>query len=193
MRSSPSLTSPIITALKLNSKVTAIAKSPDGNWSLVFTEYHEKGWVYRQLIQFSGTTETLAVSTEVFPTQAPTVPARATSIPAISLNRIYDRFQSDTAMQFQQYSQSIVGKPIRETITIGNVDEKGRIIVHGPWSPELFNVTDFCVVVTGMPPDTSIRLSPGDNYYLRAVISGIIGDYNYFINCENTLILNYAE
>ncbi len=193
MRSFPSLESPIVTALQLNSKVIAIANAEDGNWMLVYTQNHEKGWVYKQLIQFPGNTEMLPISTEVVPTLAPTVAPPATLIPAVYLNSIYDSLQNKTALQFQEYTQSITGKPVRENVTIGNVDEKGRVILHGPWSAVLFNVTEFCVVVTGMPAEKSIKLSPSDHLYLKATINGIVGDYNYFYNCENTLLLNYAE
>lgn len=193
VRSSPDLTAPVLRVLKLNSRVTALANSPDGNWNLVYTESNEKGWIFKQLIKFTGSPEMLPVSTEIFPTPVPTIPPTVTLIPAISLHTIYANLQTDTTLQFQQYTQSIVGKPVRETVQIGNVDERGRVILHGPWSPELFNVSELCVIVTGWPSEKAAKLSAGQKYSLKAIINGIIGGYNYFNNCENTLILNFVE
>ncbi len=193
MRSSPDLMAPIVTILRVNSRISVMANSQDNNWALVMTESKETGWVYKQLIQFSSNTDLLPVSLEVFPTLVPTQIPTATPVPAVSLDSIYDYLQSKTALQFKEYSQAIIGKPVRERVEIGNVDEQGRVILHGPWSPYLFNISDMCVVVTGVPTDKSIRLSPGGKYSLEATISGIISDYNYFINCEYTVILNYVS
>jgi len=98
-----------------------------------------------------------------------------------------------TGLQFSEYKKKIVGKLVRQTVEVGNVDEKGRVSVGGPWSPWLFNVSDFCVTVTGVPREVGLKLSGGETVKLEARVQGIVGDYNYFINCENTLILNYIS
>jgi hypothetical protein len=193
MRSSPNLTAPVVKVLRLNSKVTAFANSQDGNWNLVFTENNERGWMHKQLIQFTKSTEMLPVSSEIFPTPVPFVPPTATFIPSISLEMIYDNFKNETTLQFQQYTQSIIGKPVREIVNIGDVDKQGRVSLQGPWSPALINVSDFCITVTGMPTGESLKLSPGQKYALEATVSEIVGNYNYYINCENTLVLNFVR
>ncbi|MEI7849020.1 MAG: NINE protein [Chloroflexota bacterium] len=193
MRSAPGLTAVIITTLKINLKIVANAKSQDDLWVLVNTENQDHGWVYKELIKFSEETALLPISKETIPTLVPTIPPTATLIPAIELDKIYLNLETKTVLQFQQYSQAIVGKPVRETIKIGNVDKQGRVIIHGVWSPELFNISDFCVVMTGMSEADSIQLTPGQDYPLNATIQGIIGNYNYYNNCEYTLILNYIQ
>ena len=98
-----------------------------------------------------------------------------------------------TALQFKEYKQEIAGKPVRQTVEVGNVQDDGKLTLHGDWSPFIFNVSDFCVVVTGVPKDLAIQLDGGDTLYLKAQINGIVGDYNYYFNCENTLVLNYRS
>ena len=98
-----------------------------------------------------------------------------------------------TALQFKEYKQEIAGKPVRETVKVGNVQDDGKVSLSGPWSPFIFNVSDFCVVVTGVPKDFALGLSGGDKFYLEAIINGVVGDNNYYFNCENTLVLNYRD
>ena len=125
------------------------------------------------------------------PTNTP-LPTK-TPIPAVSLETIYNHFEDMTVLQFEEYKKTIAGKPVRQMVKIGNVDEKGRVILSGDWNPFIINITDFCVIVTGVPRDIAISLEGGEQAYLEAKINGIVGDYNYFFNCENTLILNYGK
>jgi hypothetical protein len=73
LRSSPGLSSPVVTTLKINSKLTLIANSQDGKWALAVTENNIKGWIYKALIKLSGTTETLPISVEIILTVTPTI------------------------------------------------------------------------------------------------------------------------
>ena len=72
------------------------------------------------------------------------------------------------------------------------MSESGKVSLSGPWSPILFNVSDFCVTVTGVPKDIALGLNGGEDVFLEATITGIVGNYNYYINCKNTLLLAYT-
>ena len=98
-----------------------------------------------------------------------------------------------TELQFKEYVKTIVGKPVRQFVVIGNVAEDGKIVLSGDWSPLIFNVSEFCVVVTGAPKDVALTFDAGDRAYLEATINGVIGNYNYYINCEYTLLLTYKS
>lgn len=98
-----------------------------------------------------------------------------------------------TALQFKEYVQEIAGKPVRQEVKIGNVEEDGKISLVGPWSPILFNIAELCVIITGAPKDVALSLSGGDKVQLEALINGIVGDYNYYNNCENVLLLTYKK
>ena len=117
-------------------------------------------------------------------TQTPT----RTPIPSIDIYDVYDNLQDMTPFQ---YMHSIVGQPVRQTVEISNVDERGRASIYGPWSPWLFNVSEFCVIVTGVPANIALQLDGGDVVYLEARIDRIVDDYGYFFNCEYTFILVY--
>lgn len=128
-------------------------------------------------------------------TPTPTVSATPTktTVPTVGLNAIYDNFESMTELQFSEYTQQIVGRPVRQSVTVGNVSDDGKISLSGPWSPWLFNVSDFCVVVTGAPRELALGIDGGETVFLEAIVNGIVGNYNYYINCENTLLLSYRE
>lgn len=96
-----------------------------------------------------------------------------------------------TELQFKEYKNTLVGKPVREKVKISNVSDDGKVTLSGKWSPFLINFSDFGVVVLGVPHDTAITLNGGDEFYLEATIDRIVGDYNYFINRENVLVLRY--
>ena len=81
----------------------------------------------------------------------------------------------------------------RERVKVGNVEDDGRVSLAGPWSPLFGNFAEFAVYVVGVPHETAIGLSGGEEYYLEATIDRIVGNYNYFINIENVLLLNYRK
>lgn len=129
------------------------------------------------------------------PTKTPTsTPTRTPSpTPALTLIEIYDNFQTMTAFQFEDYKKNIIGKKVIDIVQIGNVSEDGKVALSGPWSPLIFNISDFCVVITSVPKDVALLFSGGQIILLEATINGIVGDYNYYINCENTLLLTYIK
>jgi hypothetical protein len=67
------------------------------------------------------------------------------------------------------------------------------VSLSGDWSPFIFNWSDFCVVITGVPREVALTLDGGAEIYLEAIINGIVGDNNYYFNCENTLLLTYKN
>ena len=98
-----------------------------------------------------------------------------------------------TALQFKEYKAKIAGKPVRETVEVRNVSDRGVVSLEGDWSPYIINWSDFCVVLTGMPKDQLLTLDGGDKIDIKATINGIVGNNNYYINCENTLVLNFVK
>jgi hypothetical protein len=127
------------------------------------------------------------------PIPTATLPPTRTPIPAILLYDIYDNFKHMTEYQFSVYKDEIAGKPVRENIIVGNVDDNGRIVIAGPWSENFFNLYDFCMTVTGVPSEIAVTLNSGDLVYLDASINRIVGNWNYYYNCENTLVLVYGK
>ena len=145
----------------------------------------------------STPTRTLRPTNTPVPTKTPRptatpIPTK-TPIPAIRLNTIYNNYESMTTLQFSQYKREIIGKPVRETVKIGQVDDNGKVILSGAWSPFLINIWEFCVVVNNVPKDIAINLNGGDTVPLEATINGLVGDYNYYYNCKNALLLNYVK
>jgi hypothetical protein len=136
---------------------------------------------------------TMAPTFTKTPIPSPTPRPSPTLVPAITLNTIYNNFQYMTGLQFNAYKQKIAGKPVRETVTVRNVSDHGVVSLRGDWSPELINWSDFCVVLTGMPKDKALGLYGGEEFAVEATIDGIVGNYNYYINCENTLVLRYVK
>jgi hypothetical protein len=98
-----------------------------------------------------------------------------------------------TSLQFSEYKKDIIGKKVDEGVIVNSVNDDGNIDLKGPWSPTLFNVSDFCVVVSGVPRDQALQYNSGRLLMLEASIYGLVGDYNYYYNCENTLILRYIN
>lgn len=117
----------------------------------------------------------------------------ATKIPPVSLTTAYANFERMTVLQFNEYMLSIAGKSVRQIVTIGNVDDYGRVSLSGPWSPAFINISDFGVVVVGVPHEVAITLDGGDTIYLEATIDRIVGDYNFYTNRENMLVLDYQS
>lgn len=127
------------------------------------------------------------------PTSTKTLTPSKTPTPPVTVEGIYDNFKHMTALQFAEYKKGILGKKMVDIVTVGNVSEDGKVGLSGSWSPLLFNVSDFCVVVTGVPKDTALTFNGGQEIELEATVNGLIGNYNYYSNCETTLLLSYIS
>ena len=209
IRSGPGTEYLVVSGGKAGDLLAVYGKNPDGKWLLI--DPVKYWWVAVSLGTLDKQIDSMPLAPTAEPTLTPTmtltptlrptrtpvptatlIPTR-TPVPAVSLDTIYNNYQSMTALQFKEYTAKIVGKPIRETVVVGNVDENGRVIVSGDWSPWLFNVSEFCVIVSGVPHDVGISITGGEKVDLEATINRIVGDYNYFYNCENTLVLYYVS
>ena len=196
-------------------KLPVYQRDENGNWLLVDpTNYI---WIKASIATVSAPLEEVPIAPTATPSSTPTetstptathtftpIPTRTpiptatpipsrTPIPAVLINAIYNHYEHMTGLQFDEYKKSILGKPVRQTVTIANVDDKGRVSIYGPWYDSLVSIYDFCVIVTGVPSDIALSLNGGDKVYLEATINGIIGDYNYFYNCETTVQLTYKK
>jgi len=40
---------------------------------------------------------------------------------------------------------------------------------------------------------SALAVVGGESFFLEAIVNGIVGDYNYDFNCENSLILSYSR
>jgi hypothetical protein len=195
VRSGPGMSFQVTNVVKNGDTLPIYGRSEDSQW--VWVDPIEPFWVSITVATANIEITTLPLGPTVAPTATKTmVPSLTprpspTLIPAISLNTIYSNFETMTALQFKEYKTKIVGKPVREMVTVGNVSERGVVSLHGDWSPYIINWSDFCVVLTGMPKDELLKIDGGDDIYIEAIINGIVGNNNYYINCENTLVLNY--
>lgn len=146
-------------------------------------------------------TQTATIDPFITPTDLPTntvTPTHtpkptSTEIPPLTIEDIYYNFEDMTAFQFEDYRNKIIGEKLLDIVNIGNVSENGLLILAGPWSPVLFNISDFCVIVNNVPKQTALSFSSGQWINLEATVYGLIGDYDYYFNCENTLILRYIR
>ena len=197
VRNGPGLNFQVTKVMKPGETLPIYGRSTDSAW--LWVDPIEQIWVAVSVATADVTITALPLGPTMAPTATRTlVPTKTplptqTLIPAVSLIDIYDNSQSMTELQFKEYKNTVFGKPIREYVKIGNVSDRGVVSLSGPWSPWLFNVSDFCVAVTGMPKETALQLEGGDRVYLEATINGIVGDYNYYYNCENTLLLTFKK
>ena len=183
--------------MKAGERLPAYMVNSDKTWFLINTENYL--WVNISVANIEGDINSLPAAPTPLPTSTHTatptitpVPS-TTPVPAMSLNLIYRNLEEMTALQFKEFKNSIVGKPVRENVTVGNVQDDGKVTISGPWSPILFKISEFCVVVAGVPKDLAISLDGGDEIFLDAKIDRIVDDYNYYNNCENTLVLVYQS
>jgi uncharacterized protein YraI len=209
LRSGPGQSYALAGNAKQGDELPIFSQTDDGDWLQI--DWKDSVWIASSLITMPE--EIAKIPT--FPTFTPTstytpIPTNtprpsntprptntprpsATLPPAVKIKTIYDNFERMTELQFKEYKQRIAGKPVRENVEVGNVSDRGKVLIHGAWSPWILNWSEFCVVVTGIPNDFALGLNGGDEFYLEAVINGIVGDNNYYINCENTLVLNYRD
>ncbi len=96
-----------------------------------------------------------------------------------------------TEMQFKEYRDQIMGKKVNDVVRIGNVSEDGKLFLSGSWSTNLFDIYEMCMIVISVPKDTALSFSAGDVITLNATVYGLVGNYSYYNNCENTLLLTY--
>jgi len=179
------------------------SRDEKGQWLLV--DPLQGLWVqsYGSTLSAPATTLPLAPSLTPTPTRtlvptrtpipSPTPRPSATPVPAVAIETIYNNLQRMTELQFTDYKKTLVGKPVRQRVKVGNVNDQGNLLLSGDWSPLIFNVSDFCVVVRQTPREFARSLDPGETFFLEAIIQGIVSDYGYYLNCENTLILTYKS
>jgi len=197
VRSGPGLGFSVVKVIKPDETAQVYGRSEDGQWFWIDPE--EQDWIHVSVSTLSVPAESLPLAPTMTPTvgpsptSTPTPRPSPTPVPPIRLEEIYYNFQTMTSLQFSDYKQEIAGKPLDEMIVVGGVQDDGKVVVSGDWSPFLFNVSEFCVVVAGVPKETAITLNAGDRVYLHATINRIVGDYNYYYNCENTLVLSFKR
>lgn len=197
VRSGPGTIYQVTRVVKSGDTLPVYGRSENGEWFWV--DQSEPAWVFAGIatadvaITMLPLGPTMAPTFTKTPIPSPTPRPSPTLVPAITLNTIYNNFQYMTGLQFNAYKQKIAGKPVRETVTVRNVSDHGVVSLRGDWSPELINWSDFCVVLTGMPKDKALGLYGGEEFAVEATIDGIVGNYNYYINCENTLVLRYVK
>ena len=113
---------------------------------------------------------TITLTPSRTPTRTRTSTPSRTPTPTIKVIAIYYSFKNGTSLQFSNYLSSIIGQTVKDQVTIGNVSENGVLNLYGPWSPELFNWSDFCVVVNNVPKDTAIKFYGGQVINLEATV-----------------------
>jgi SH3-like domain-containing protein len=212
LRNGPGTEYKVVGSAKKGDQLDVYGISTDQSWLMV--DQDGQVWVAITLVKSElqladlpvvtqRPTATPTQTTTSTPTNTPTatrtpLPSKTplptkTPPPAILIEQIYYNYQNMTGLQFQEYKKQIVGKPVRQIVTIGNVADDGKVQLSGDWSPLIFNVWDFCAVVTNVPKSVAIDLSGGRDVYLEATINGVVGDYSYYYNCKTALILNYKE
>ena len=209
IRSGPGQSFKVISVRAHSNILPVYGKNEDGTWLLVDPVNYL--WVASSMGTLDQKIESINIAPTPIPTITPTVtptltvtstrtliPTKTpipshTPIPSILLLTIYENYQHMTELQFNEYKNQIAGKPVRENVEVGNVSDDGKLIIGGPWSPWIFNWSEFCVIVTGVPKDIAITINGGDIVALDSIINGIVGHNNYYFNCENTLLLTYVK
>jgi len=187
VRSGPGTGFQVTNVAKPGDTLPIYGRSEDNQW--IWVHPVEQVWVNSGVATADVTITTLPLGPTMAstatrtPVPTQTLQPSSTPPPAISINLIYKNFEDMTALQFKEYKAEIAGKPVRETVKVGNVSERGVVSLSGPWSPLIINWSDFCVVLTGVPKEEALKLEGGDRIYIEANISGIVGDNNYYINC----------
>jgi len=195
VRSGPGLDFTIKKVLKVGEEFKIYGRTEDSSWLLI--DPLEQLWINNSVITVDISLESFSIAPTITPTLSPTVTntitpkPTATLVPAVSILEIYNNLKQMTELQFKEYKNTLVGKPVREKVKISNVQDDGKVTLSGKWSPFIINIADFGVVVLGVPHDIAIQLNGGDEVYLEATIDRIVGDHNYFINRENVLVLKY--
>ena len=131
----------------------------------------------------------------------PTTSSTSTSQPTytitpksgITLEGIYLLYLSTTELQFKEYMSYTYGEKITEEVVVGQVMDDGKVVLAGKWSESYYGIYEFCVVVQNVPKDIALSYVKGKKIYLEASIYGLVGNYNYYWDCENTLILSYID
>lgn len=178
-------------------QVPVYGRYGESNWVLV--DYEKNYWMNSESGQLENSIDELPVMATFTPTMTPLPTATntpiptATKIPPITLKEIYHNFRYMTGLQFEEYRNTLPGRIVEESVEVRNVDSYGRISIKGDWSPLILNITDYCVVVIGMPQSKSIKLDGGEMIAIRARIKHLLGNYHYYYNCENTLVLEYIN
>lgn len=203
IRKGPDISYEIEETKKNGDDLFAYAVDQTGEWILV--DPVKQLWVHISIIKTGFDIGDLPVAPTYTPsptptltdtptqTKAPTKTPTLTPIPGLSIEQIYNNFNYMTAYQFKDYKTEIIGKPIRQEVKVNTVHENGAISLHGDWFESGIYIRDFAVVVTGVPKDIALKMYPGRKFYLEAYINGVVGNYNYFWNCENTLVLVYQR
>jgi hypothetical protein len=209
LRSGPEQAYTLAGNARQGDKLPIYAQTEDGSWFQV--DWNGSEWIASNLVKISDTIRkipTIPTSTPTptftstptntsIPTKTPkpiqTPRPSATLPPPVNLNFIYNNFETMTTLQFQEFKKEIAGEQVRQSVEVANVQDDGKVSLQGPWSPFIINISDYCVVVTGVPKDFALTLNGGDTFYLEATINGIVGNYGYYFNCKNTLVLNYRS
>lgn len=133
----------------------------------------------------------VATNTQYINTIQPTNTSTPNS--EIPLEGIYLLYLSATELQFNEYMSYTFGEQISEEVVVGQVLEDGNVALAGEWSENYYGIYDFCVVVLNVPKDTALNFVKGHTIFLDATVYGLIDDYGYYWDCENTLLLDYID
>jgi len=87
----------------------------------------------------------------------------------------------------------VYGQKIHEKVLIGTVLDDGKVGLAGSWSDFYFGIYEFCVVVLNVPKNKAMALTKGSSIEMEASVINLFGDYSYFYDCENTLVLNFID
>ncbi len=185
VRSGPSLEYPVLQVIGKGTTIKAFKVSSNKEW--ISLDENDISWILLSKVTLNVDANELPIATTSL--YAPTI----TPLPPVTLEDIYANFDKMTELQFSEYQKTIIGKSIQQKVKIGNVNDKGVVSLLGEWSPTIINLTEFCVIVNNVPREIAINLNGGDEHYLQANINGIVGNYNYYYNCENTLVLVYGS
>ncbi len=138
-------------------------------------------------------TITPKVSTTINYTSTFSPTKTSTTTSGISLEGLYLLYLSTTELQFKEYMSYAYGEKIQDQVVVGQVLDDGNVALAGEWSEHYYGFYEFCVIVQNVPKDIAMTYVKGHSIYLEATIYSLIGDYNYYYDCENTLILSYID
>lgn len=202
LRSGPGTDYSIVGSGEKDDILPVFGKNQDGTW--LWIDWKESVWIASTLVNLNVDLSGLSTvdhtglvfkDIEFTPSieMTKTEPPEPTPTQAVKLDGIYLLYLSTTKLQFKEYMSYVFGQKINEEVIVGQVMDDGNVALAGKWSEYYFGVYEFCVIVQNVPKNIALSYVKGHSITLEATISRLVGNYQFYWDCKNTLLLSYIS